>query len=67
MIEYVCHKCFSTVQYPLILFHKSRYYEVIKAFKAKKLGEEIKIDDFKDLLVLEKDKNNLDFKEYIKI
>lgn len=67
LIEYVCRKCFSTVQYPLILFHKARYYEVVKALKAKKLGEEIKIDNFKDLLILKKDKNNLDFKGYIKM
>jgi hypothetical protein len=35
--------------------------------KAKKLGEEIKIDNFKDLLILKKDKNNLVFKGYIKM
>ena len=46
---------------------KARYYEVIKALKDKKLGEEIKIDGFKDLLILKKDKNNLDFKGYIKM
>lgn len=46
---------------------KTRYYEVVKALKAKKLGEEIKIDNFKDLLILKKDKNNLDFKGYIKM